>query len=64
MNTFLVTFGVFAVALTAMAVGVLFARKPLKGTCGGLGAMSDRFGDPMCDICEGDPAKKPSDCVD
>lgn len=64
MNTFLITFAVFAVALAAMAVGVLLAAKPLKGTCGGLGAMSDRFGDPMCDICEGDPAKKPADCVD
>ncbi|MEE9393435.1 MAG: (Na+)-NQR maturation NqrM [Planctomycetota bacterium] len=63
MNTFLITFGVFATALLAMAVGVLFAAKPLKGTCGGLGAMSDRFGDPLCDICEGDPAQKTPDCV-
>ena len=60
---FLVTLLVFTVAVAGMAVGWLVARKPLAGTCGGLGNMKDRFGDPMCDLCKGDPSKKPDSCV-
>lgn len=62
MQTFLITLGVFVVALVGMAIGVILARRPIKGSCGGLSAMTDRFGQPMCDVCEGDPAKRPSDC--
>lgn len=40
MSVFLVTFVVMAIAVLAMAVGVLAGRRPIRGSCGGL----DRVG--------------------
>ena len=37
MQTFLVTALVFGVAMAAMAVGVIFSDRRLKGSCGGTG---------------------------
>jgi hypothetical protein len=37
--TVLLTVLVFALLFAAMAVGVLFGRAPIKGSCGGLGAV-------------------------
>lgn len=48
MTIFLVTFLVMGLAILAMAVGVLFGRRPIGGSCGGL----DRLGlecDAGCD---------------
>lgn len=48
MTIFLVTFLVMAIAILAMAVGVLVGRRPIGGSCGGL----DRIGlecDAGCD---------------
>ncbi len=39
MNTFLITFGGFLVFVLAMAVGYIFQKKVVKGSCGGLGAV-------------------------
>ena len=52
MSTLLLTFGVMLVVVTAMAVGVIFGRRPISGSCGGmknLGLAVD------CEICGGDP---------
>jgi len=38
MNTFLITLGVIALVIGAMAIGVIFGRKPIAGSCGGLAA--------------------------
>lgn len=35
MNTFLVTFGAIAFLVLIMAIGVMFGRKPIAGSCGG-----------------------------
>ncbi len=35
MNTFLITFGFFLAVIAAMAVGYIFQRKVVKGSCGG-----------------------------
>jgi len=39
MNTFFITFGVFIIFVIAMAVGYIFQRKSVTGSCGGLGAV-------------------------
>lgn len=41
MAIFLVTFVVMAVAVVGMAVGVIFGRSPIAGSCGGLNAVDD-----------------------
>ncbi|MBI89950.1 MAG: ApbE family protein [Candidatus Marinimicrobia bacterium] len=38
-------------AITAMSIGVIFNRKPLSGSCGGLNSNSN------CSICGGDANK-------
>jgi hypothetical protein len=37
MQTALLTLLVIALAMAAMAVGVIFAKRPLSGSCGGTG---------------------------
>lgn len=36
MSLFLTTFGIIALIILMMAVGVIFGRNALKGSCGGL----------------------------
>lgn len=54
MDTLLFTLAFFGAAILVMSVGVLFKRKPIQGSCGGI---ANFMGD--CDICE-----LKSDCVD
>jgi hypothetical protein len=52
--TFLVVF-VFMIAIVAvMAVGVVFGRKPIAGSCGGMSAIGMES---ECDVCGGDKSK-------
>ena len=37
MSLFLITFAVIAVVITLMAIGVIFGRQAIKGSCGGSG---------------------------
>ena len=43
--------------MIAMAVGVIFSNRVIKGSCGGLNTMSDDFGRPMCEC-----GKAPGTC--
>ena len=52
--TFVLALLVFMAIVAAMAVGVLFGRAPIKGSCGGLGAVGI---DQDCEICGGDPER-------
>lgn len=36
MALFVITFGLFLLAFAGLAVGAIFGRAPLKGSCGGL----------------------------
>lgn len=47
----LITVGVFAVALTGMAIGVIISNRRIKGSCGGLNNFKDSVGNPICDAC-------------
>lgn len=49
MNTFLVTFLVFLLFVAAMAVGVIFSNRKIKGSCGGLNNVDGLEGD--CLLC-------------
>ena len=50
MTIMLVTFGAFLTLIAAMAVGVIFSDKPVKGSCGGLSTLGLKDG---CVICGG-----------
>ncbi|WP_341645579.1 (Na+)-NQR maturation NqrM [Thauera sp. SDU_THAU2] len=39
MQMFLVTFGIIVLLVLLMAIGVLFGRKPIAGSCGGYKAL-------------------------
>ena len=54
MELFLITFLVMAAVIAAMSVGVIAGRGPIKGSCGGIGALGI---DQACDICGGDPRR-------
>lgn len=45
---------VIMLLFAAMAVGVIFSNKPIKGSCGGLNALGMKEG---CEICGGDDSK-------
>jgi hypothetical protein len=51
MTLFLISVVVIGIVIAAMAVGVIFGRPPIKGSCGGMGALGI---DTACDICGGD----------
>lgn len=54
MTTYLVSALVIGLVMAAMAVGVLAGREPIKGSCGGMGALGI---DTACDLCGGDPKR-------
>ena len=47
---------IFGLLIAGMAIGVMMGRKPLSGSCGGVGAALGEE-DYTCDICGGDPNK-------
>ena len=53
MSTILFSVGFFLLMALAMAIGVMAGRKPIKGSCGGIGAMSGAD----CPVCGGDSSK-------
>jgi thiamine biosynthesis lipoprotein len=46
-----ITFVAFAVALFAMAIGVLFGRRAISGSCGGLANSRNNDGSVSCSLC-------------
>lgn len=55
MATFVLATVLFLVLFAAMAVGVIFANKPIKGSCGGLNNIG--LGSGECEICGGNRDK-------
>ena len=49
MDTFLPAFAIFAIVMVGMAVGVIVGNRRIKGSCGGLGALRDEIGRPLCE---------------
>lgn len=54
MNMFIAVFVVMILFVLFMAVGVIFARKPITGSCGGMAAVGMES---ACDVCGGDKKK-------
>lgn len=54
-SLFLITLLVFVVAIAAMAVGVMFGRRRMQGSCGGLANFKDSEGRSVCEACH-DPS--------
>ena len=52
---FLTVFGVFSFLVAIMAVGVMMGRRPISGSCGGIGRINGEESE--CAICGGDPTK-------
>ncbi|MDV7104759.1 (Na+)-NQR maturation NqrM [Vibrio sp. TH_r3] len=55
METFLITFAVFLVVIAAMAIGYIFQKKSVAGSCGGLDAVGI---DKVCNCPEPCDARK------
>lgn len=55
MTVFWLVLVLMLLGMAAMSVGVLFGRKPISGSCGGL-ANSGVAGGGPCEICGGNPA--------
>jgi hypothetical protein len=49
MSLLIAAFATCALVMLAMAVGVILGNIRIKGACGGLGAMKDDLGRPMCE---------------
>ncbi|WP_196157804.1 (Na+)-NQR maturation NqrM [Reinekea sp. G2M2-21] len=54
LSTFLIVFVAMAIIVAIMAVGVMFGRKPIAGSCGGMSAIGMES---ECDVCGGDKTK-------
>ena len=52
MTTLILTFAAMLLLTAAMAVGVIFGRKPIAGSCGGMKALGMET---ECEVCGGDP---------
>ena len=55
LGLFLTVFGVFIFLVGIMAIGVMLGRRPISGSCGGIGRLNGDDGE--CAICGGDPSK-------
>ena len=54
MAMFLISMLVIGLVIAGMAVGVILGRQPIKGSCGGMGALGI---DTSCDLCGGNPQR-------
>lgn len=52
MTEFLIIFVIFILVMLVMAVGVIFGRKPIAGSCGGLGAVGVERACGCKDVCK------------
>ena len=55
----LISCGVFGGVFLAMAVGVIFSNRQIKGSCGGLASMPGNEGKSICELC----TTPPEDCM-
>ena len=49
--TFALGASIFALAFLGLGIGVVFSRRAIQGSCGGLQGLKDEAGRPMCEMC-------------
>ena len=54
MSTVLASFVILLLVVAGMAIGVIFVREPITGSCGGLNKAGV---DETCELCGGNPNK-------
>ncbi len=54
MTLFLISTAIIGLVIAGMAIGVIMGRQPIKGSCGGMGALGI---DTSCELCGGDPRR-------
>ncbi|GAB5477080.1 MAG: (Na+)-NQR maturation NqrM [Marinobacter nauticus] len=54
MGTFRLVLFIVVLLIAGMSIGVIFGRKPISGTCGGIGALGIST---SCEICGGNTQK-------
>ena len=54
MSTIIATFVILLLVVAGMAIGAMFGRSPIKGSCGGLNNVGFDGG---CEVCGGNPAR-------
>lgn len=59
MTVFLLVLTLMLLGVGGMAIGVMFGRKPISGSCGGVGATGVTGG--TCELCGGNPNACESD---
>ncbi len=55
MGTFILTFTIILLAIAGLALGVIFGRAPIKGSCGGISCIKN--GD--CGACRATASQPP-----
>ena len=61
MTIFVLTLIIVGLVIAGMAIGVILGRAPIKGSCGGLGAVGIAG---ACEICGGDPQRCDEESAD
>ncbi len=51
MKLLLISFVVFGLSMLAMAVGMLFGRPAIRGSCAGIAGLCDGSGRSLCEFC-------------
>ena len=54
MTTLTLTFITLILVISLMSVGVIFGKKPISGSCGGIKAFGKNG---ACELCGNDPSK-------
>lgn len=47
-----ITLAAFVLVSLGMAVGVMFGRRPISGSCGGIGNVTNDAGETSCALCQ------------
>lgn len=51
MQIFLMTFIIFGLCVFALSIGVVFGKRCIEGSCGGMGQLKRMFGLDPCATC-------------